>query len=83
MVRHERVVVRRGGRSRSPSWLPVVLVLGLLVVGGIVLWMFLGGDDGGGAGVAGYFVLGGLGSPALLRRDLETLEEGGELPEAA
>jgi hypothetical protein len=45
MARRERVIVRRPARGRRPSWIPTVLVIALLVVGGILLWMLFSGDD--------------------------------------
>ena len=44
--RPDRVIVRRrAARPGGTSWIPWVLVLGLLVIGGIVIWMLMTGDD--------------------------------------
>ena len=77
MVRRERVVVRRGPRTRGSSWLPALLVIGLLVIGGIVAWMLLSGDDSG--TVDGAFMLGGLGTTTMVGR----LRRGAGLPDPA
>jgi hypothetical protein len=42
----DRVIVRRrAARPAGTNWIPWVLVIGLLVIGGIVIWMLMTGDD--------------------------------------
>ena len=44
--RPDRVIVRRrAARPAGTNWIPWVLVIGLLVIGGIVIWMLATGDD--------------------------------------
>ena len=42
----DRVIVRRrAARPAGTNWIPWVLVIGLLVIGGIVIWMLMTGDE--------------------------------------
>lgn len=42
----DRVIVRRrAARPAGTNWIPWLLVIGLLVIGGIVIWMLVTGDD--------------------------------------
>jgi hypothetical protein len=77
MARRERVIVRRG-RPQRPSWIPALILIALLVVGGILLWMLFSGDDGG--AVDGAFMIAGV----LAARPLRIASRGEkELPGAA